>query len=110
VLWRIFGPKRDDGMGGCRKLHNEELHNLHTSPSIAQAIKSWRMRCAEHVARMGEMRNAYSILVVKTKGKRPFGKPRHGWEENIIIDLRGIGWEGVDWIHLPHDRSSGGLL
>jgi hypothetical protein len=75
-LRRIFGPKRDDVTGDWRKLHNEELHNLYSSPNIIRMIKSRRMRWAGHVARMGEMRNAYRILV----GKRPLGRPRHsGW-------------------------------
>jgi hypothetical protein len=72
---RIFGPKRDEVTGGWRKLHNEELHNLYSPPSIVRMIKSRRMRWAGHVARMGEKRNAYRILVGNIEGKRPLGRP-----------------------------------
>jgi hypothetical protein len=71
VLRRIFGPKRDEVTGGWRKLHNEELCDLYSSPSIIRIIKSRRMRWAEHVARTGEERNAYRLLVGKPEGKRP---------------------------------------
>jgi hypothetical protein len=74
VLRRIFGPKRDEVTGGWRKLHNEELHNLYSSPSIIRMIKSRRMRWAGHVARMGEKRTAYRILVGNPEGKRPLGR------------------------------------
>jgi hypothetical protein len=74
-LGRIFGPKRDEVTGGWRKLHNEELHSLYSSPSIIRMIKSWRMRWAGYVARMGKKRNAYRILVGKPDGKRPLGRP-----------------------------------
>jgi hypothetical protein len=80
---RIFGPKRDEVMGGCKKFHNEELHNLYSSPNIIRMIKSRRMRCAGHVARMREKRNAYSVLVGKPEGKRPLGRPRRRWVDNI---------------------------
>jgi hypothetical protein len=83
VLGRIFGPKRDEVPGGWRKLHNEELHNLYSSPSIIIVIKSRRMRWARHVARMGEKRNAYRILVGKPDEKRPLGRPRRRWVDNI---------------------------
>jgi hypothetical protein len=76
VLRRIFGPKRDEIMGDWRKLHNEELHNLYPSPNIIRMIMSRRMRGAGHVARRGEKRNAYRILVGKPEGKRPLGRPR----------------------------------
>jgi hypothetical protein len=76
VLRRIFGPKRDEVTGSCRKLHNEELHNLYCSPNVIRMIKSRRMRWAGHVARMEEKRNAYRILMVKPEGKRPLGRPR----------------------------------
>jgi hypothetical protein len=79
VLRRIFGPKRDEVAGDWRKLHNEELHRLYSSPSIIRMIKSRRMRCAGHVARMGEKRNAYRILVGNPEGKRPLGIPRCRW-------------------------------
>jgi hypothetical protein len=77
VLRRIFGPKRDDVTGEWRKLHNEELHNLYSSPDIIRQIKSRRMRWAGHVARMGEERKVYKVLVGKPEGKRPLGRPRH---------------------------------
>jgi hypothetical protein len=95
VLRRIFGPKRDEVTGGWRRLHNEELRDLHSSPSIIRIIKSRRMRLAGHVARMGEKRNAYSFLVGKPEGKRPLGRPRCRWVENIKMDLLEIGWGGV---------------
>jgi hypothetical protein len=87
---RIFGPKRDEVMGDWRKLHNE-LHNLYSSPSIIRMIKSRRMRWAGHVARLGEKRNAYRILGEKAEGKRPLGRPRRRWVDNIKIDLREKG-------------------
>jgi hypothetical protein len=83
VLRKIFGWKRDEVIGGWRKLHNEELHNLYCSPSTIRIIKSRRIRWAAHVVRMGEKRNAYSILVGKPEGKRPLGRPRRRWEDNI---------------------------
>jgi hypothetical protein len=86
VLWRIFGPKRDGVTGGWRKLHNEKLHNLYSSPSIIRIIKSMKIRWAGHVARMGEKRNVYRLLVRKTEGKRPLGRPRHRWIDNIKMD------------------------
>jgi hypothetical protein len=104
VLWRIFGPNRDEVTGGWRKLHNEELHNLYSSPSIIRMIKSRRMRLAGYVARIGEKRNAYRILVGNLEGKRPLGRPRRRWGDNIKIDLREIGWVGMDWIDLAQDR------
>jgi hypothetical protein len=88
VLRRIFGPKRDEVTGGWRKLHNEELHNLHFSPSIIRVTKSSRFRWAGHAARMGEKRNAYKILVGKPEGKRSLGRPRRRWVDNIKMDLR----------------------
>jgi hypothetical protein len=104
VLRRIFGPKRDEVTGGWRKLHNEELHGLYSSPSIVRVIKARRMmRWAGHVAGMGEVRGAY-ILVGRPEGRRPLGRPRRRWEENIKMDLRGIGFGGVDWSHWAQDR------
>jgi hypothetical protein len=91
-------------IGGWRKLHDEELHNLYSSPSIIRMMKSRRMRWAGHVARMGEKRNAYRILVGKPEGNRPPGRPRCRWENNIRMDLREIGWGGMDWIDLAQDR------
>jgi hypothetical protein len=91
-------------MGGWRKLHNEELHNLYSSPSIIRIIKSSRMRWAGHVARMGEKRNVYRLLVGKLEGKRPLGRPRRRWMDNIKMDLLEIGVYVVDWIGLAQDR------
>jgi hypothetical protein len=103
VLRRMFGPKRDEVTGGWRKLHNEELHGLYSSPSIVRVIKARMMRLAGHVARMGEVRGAYNILVGRPEGRRPLGRPRRRWED-IKIDLREIGFGDVDWIHLAQDR------
>jgi hypothetical protein len=91
-------------MGGWRKLHNEELHNLYSSPSIIRIIKSRRMRWEGHVARMGEKRNVYRLLVGKAEVKRSLGRPRRRWIDNITIDLLEIGLSVVDWIGLPQDR------
>jgi hypothetical protein len=91
-------------IGGWRKLHNEELHNLYSSPSIIRIIKSRNMKWAGHVARMGEKTKSYRILVGKPEGKRPLGRPRRKREENIRMDLREIGWGGMDWIDLAQDR------
>jgi hypothetical protein len=100
VLRRIFGPMRDELTGVWRKLHNEELHGLYSSPSIVRVIKARRMRWVGHVARMGEVRVAYNILVGRPEGRRPLGRPRRRWENNIKMDLREIGFGDVDWIHL----------
>jgi hypothetical protein len=90
VLTRIFGPRRDEVTGDWRKLYNEELHNLYSSPNIIRINKSRRMRWAGHVARMGKTRNAYRILVGKPEGKRPLGRLRRRWVENIKMDLEEI--------------------
>jgi hypothetical protein len=100
VLRRICGPKRKKVAGGWRKLHNEELHNLYDSPNIIRGMKSRRMRWAEHVARMGKMRNSYNILVGKSEGTRPLVRHRSGLVYTIRMNLREITWEGVDWMHL----------
>jgi hypothetical protein len=99
VLRRIFGPKRDEVTGGRRKLHNEELRDLYSSPSIIRIIKSRRMRWAGHVARMGEKRNVYRLLVGKPEGKRPLGRPRRRWMDNIKMDLLRdrLAQFGLDW-------------
>jgi hypothetical protein len=101
VLRRIFEPERAGVTGEWRKLHNEELHNLYSSPSIIRIIKSRRIRWAGHVARMGEKRNMCRLLVRKLEGKRPLGKPRRRWIDNIKMD---IGLSVVDWIGLAQDR------
>jgi hypothetical protein len=103
VLTGIFGTKRDKVIGDWRKLHNEELRNLYSSPSIIRMIKSRRMRWEGHIARMEEKINAYGILVGEPEGERPLGRPRRRWEDNIRIDLIEIGWGGMDWIGLAQD-------
>jgi hypothetical protein len=102
VLSRISGPKRGELVGGQRKLHNEELHNLYSLPNIM--IESKRMRRAGRVARMGEKRNACRILVAKPEGKRPLGRSRSRWEDNNKMDFRERGWGNMDWINLVRDR------
>jgi hypothetical protein len=104
VLRRIFGPKRDEVTRDWRRLHNEELNDLYSSPNITRVIKSRRMRWAGHAARMGEKRGAYRILVGRPEGRRPLGRPRRRWEDNIKIDLREVGWVGMNWIELAQDR------
>jgi hypothetical protein len=104
VLRRIFGPKMDEVTGGWRKLHNEELPDLYSSPNILRIIKSRRVRWEGHVARMGEKINAYRLLVGKPEGKRTLGRPRLRWVDSIKMDLLEIGWGGVDWIGLAQDR------
>jgi hypothetical protein len=104
VLRRIFGPQRDGVTGGWRKLHNEELHNLYSSPSKIRIIKSRRMRWAGYVARMGEERNVYRLFLGKPEGKRPLGRPRRRWIDNINMDISEIGVNVVDWIGLAQDR------
>jgi hypothetical protein len=104
VLRIIFGPKRHEVTGEWGKLHNGELHNLYSSPEIIRQIKSRRMRWVGHVARMGERRNVYRVLVGKPEGKSALERPRRRWENGIKIDLREIGWGDVDWIHLAQDR------
>jgi hypothetical protein len=104
VLRSIFGPKREGMAGGWLKLHNEELHDLYSSPNIIRIIKSMRLRWAEHVARMGEKRNAYRLLVGQPDGKRQLRRPRRRWSDKIKMDLVVIEWGGVDWIGLAQDR------
>jgi hypothetical protein len=102
VLRRIFGPKRNEVMGGWRKLHYEKLRDLYSPPSIVRMIKPRRVRLAEHVARM-ERRNAHGLLVGTPERKRPLERRRRRWVDNIRIDLGGIGLDGVDWIGLAQD-------
>jgi hypothetical protein len=99
VLRRIFGSKWDGVTGGWRK-----LHNLYSSPSIIRIIKSMRMRWARHVARMGEKKNVYRLLVRKAEGKRPLGRPRRRCIDNIKMNLLQMGLSVVDWIGLAQDR------
>jgi hypothetical protein len=90
VLRRIFGPKRDGVTGEWRRLHYEELNDLYSSPTIIRLNKSRRMRWAGHVARMGERRSAYRIVVGRPEGRRPLGRPRRRWEDNIKMDLQKV--------------------
>jgi hypothetical protein len=100
---RTFGPKREED-GSWRKLHNDELHALYSSPNIVRVIKSRRMRWAGNVARMGEGRGIYRVLVGRPEGKRPLGRPRRRWDDNIKMDLREIGIDGANWIRLAQYR------
>jgi hypothetical protein len=103
VLRRIFGPKRDEVTGECRRLHNGELNDLYSSPNIIRVIKSRRMIWAGHVARMGEKRGAYRILVWRPEGRRPLGRP--GIDGRIILKWILKKWDGgMDWIELAQDR------
>ncbi|KAJ4437409.1 hypothetical protein ANN_17553 [Periplaneta americana] len=102
---KIFGAKRDEVTGEWRKLHNAELHALYSSSDIIRNIQSRRLRWAKHVARMGESRNAYRVLVGRPEGKRPLGRQRRRWEDNIKMDLREVGYDDRDWIYLAQDRN-----
>ena len=104
VLRRIFVPRRDEVTGEWRRLHNEELNDLYSSPSIVRVIKSRRMRWVGHVARIGEDRAVYRVLVGKPEGRRPLGRPRHGWVDKIRLFLQEVGCGYVDWIGLAQDR------
>ena len=104
VLRGIIGLKRDEVTGKWRKIHSEELNDLHCSPNIFRVIKSRRMRWAGHVACREERRGAYRVLVGKPEGKRPLGRPRHRWENNIKMDLQEVVCGGMHWIELAQDR------
>jgi len=104
VLRRIFGPKREEVTGEWRRLHNEELNDLYSSPNIVRVIKSRRIRWVRHVARMGEERGVYRVLVGKPERRRPLGRPRFRWVDNIRTDLQEVGRGYVDWIGLAQDR------
>jgi hypothetical protein len=95
VLRKIFGPKREED-GSWRELHHDELHSLYSSPNIVRVIKCKRMRWAGHVARMGEGKGVYRVLVGRPERKRPLGRPRRRWEDNIKLDLREIGIVGAN--------------
>jgi hypothetical protein len=100
----IITTSRDFNYGSWRKLHNDELHDLYSLPNIIRMIKSRRMRWAGHVACMGEGTGVYRILVGRPEGKRPLGRPKHRWEDNIKMDLREIGINGANWIQVAQDR------
>ena len=104
VLRRIFGPRKNEVTGEWRRLHNVQLNNLYCSPNIVRVIKSRRMRCAGHVARMGEERGVYRVLVGKQEGKRPLERPRRRWVDNIRMDLQEVVCGYMDWIGLAQDR------
>ena len=104
VLRRILGPRRDEVTEEWRRLHNEELNDLYSSPNIVRVIKSRRMRWVGHVGRMGEDRGVYRVLVGKPEGRRPLGRPRLRWVDNIRMDLQEVGCGYMDWIGLAHDR------
>ena len=104
MVFRIFGPRRDEVTEEWSRLHNEEVNDLYSSPNIVPVIKSRRMRWAGHVARMGEERGAYRFLVGKPEGKRPLGRPRRRLVDNIRMDLQEVGCGYVDWIGLAQDR------
>jgi len=104
VLRRVFGPKRDKVTGEWRKLHNKELSNLYCLPNTVRVVKSRRMRWARHVTRMGEGRRVHRVLVGKPEGKRPLGRPRRRWEDNIKMDFQEVGGGCGDWMELNQDR------
>jgi hypothetical protein len=95
---------KDEVTGEWRKLHNEELNDLYSSPNIVRMIQSRRMRWAGHVARMGERRSVYRVLAGKPEGKRPLGRPRRRWEDNIKLDLQEVRCGSMDWIEVAQDR------
>jgi hypothetical protein len=106
----IWAEERGNDGRAKKKLHNEELRDLYSSPTKIIIIKSRRMRWAGHVARMGEKRNSYRLLVGKPEGKKPLGRPRRRWVNNINMDLGEIGWGGIDWIGLSQERDKWKVL
>jgi hypothetical protein len=102
VLRRIFGPRREKN-GSWRKFHNDELHSLYFSPNIVSVIKSRRLKLAGHVACMGKGRDIYRVLVGRPESKRPLGRSRRRWEDNIKLDVREIGIIEANWIQLAQD-------
>jgi hypothetical protein len=104
VLRRIFGPRREEVTGEWRRLHNEEIIDMYCSPNIVRVIKSRRMRWAGHVARMGEEWGVYRVLLGKSEGRRPLGRPRRRWVDNIKMDLQEVGCGYMGWIGLVQDR------
>jgi len=110
VLRRIFEPRRDEVRGEWRKLLNEELNGLYSSPNIVWVIKLRRMRWVGHVVRMGEEKEVYRVLLGKPEGRRPMGRPRNRWLDNIRMDLQEVGCGYMDWIRLAQDRDSWRML
>jgi hypothetical protein len=106
MLRRVFGPKTDEVTAEWRKLHNDELCGLYALPNIVRMVKSRRLKWVGHVARMGEGRVVYMVLVGKPEGKRTLGKQRRRWEDNIKMDLQEVGAGCGDWIDLSQDRDS----
>ena len=104
VLREIFGLRRDEVTGEWRRLHNEELNDLFSTPNILRVIKSRRMRWAGHVARMGEEKGMYRFLMGKPEGRRPLGRPRRRWVDSIRMALREVGCGYMDWIGQAQDR------
>ena len=104
MLKRIFEPTRDEVTGEWRQLHNEEFNDLYCSPNVVRVIKSRRMRWAWHVARMEEGRGVHKVLVGKPEGKRPLGRPRRRWEDNIKMGLQEVGCGDMDWMELAQNR------
>ena len=104
VLRRIFGPRRDEVTEKWRRLHYEELNNLYSLPNIVRVTESRRMRWAGHVAHMGGERGVYRVLVGKPEGRRPLGRPRRRWVDNIRMDLQEVGCGYMNWIGLAQDR------
>jgi hypothetical protein len=100
----VFGPKRDEVAGEWRKLHNEELNDWYSLPNIVRVVKSRIMRRAGHVAHMGEERGVHRVLMGKSDGKRPLGRHRHRWEDNIKMNLQEVGSGCGDWMELAQDR------
>ena len=104
VLRRVFGPKRNEVTREWRKLHNEELSDMYSLPNIVRMVKSRRMRWVGHVACMGEGRGVHRVLVGRPEGKRPLGRPRCRWEDNIKMVLQEVGGDCGDWMELAQDR------
>jgi hypothetical protein len=109
MLRRIFGSKREED-GSWRKLHNDELHDLYSSPNIVRVVKLRRLRLAGYMARIGEGRGVYRVLIGNSEGKRLLGRPKCRWEDNIKLDLREIGIDGANWIRLAQDRVQWGAF
>jgi hypothetical protein len=104
VLRIIFDPKKDEVTGLWRKLRNEGLHELYLSHAIVRVIKPRRVRWEGHVARIGEGRGVYRVLMEKPEEKRPLGRPWRRWEDNLKIDLQEVVCGGIDWIEMAQDR------